>query len=65
MIRYFRLWDLLERRGMKKNDLLAVISAPTLIKLRKGRTVTTETIEKLCKFLQVQPQDIMEYIEEN
>ena len=65
-IRYFKLFDLLQRRGLKKTDLLelANISAPTLAKLSKGETVTTEIIEKICNALGCQPADIMENITE-
>ena len=63
MIRYYRLWTLLSRRNMKKTDLLEVISPPTLAKLSKGATVTTDVIDRLCKYLNVQPGDIMEYEE--
>jgi len=65
-IRYYRLFDVLQRRGLKKTDLieLARISSPTLAKLSKGETVTTEVIERICKALNVQPGDIMEYIDE-
>ena len=61
-IRYYRLFDILQRRGMKKTDLLTLagISPPTLAKLSKGETVTTEVIEKVCNALGVQPGDIME-----
>lgn len=59
-IKFYKLWDLLERRNMKKTDLLAVISSPTLAKLNKSESVTTEVISKICKFLNVQPGDIME-----
>lgn len=61
-IKYYRLFDLLQRRGLKKTDLLplAGISSPTLAKLSKGETVTTEVIEKICNALGVQPGDIME-----
>ena len=63
-IKYYRLFDLLQRRGLKKTDLLTLagISAPTLAKLSKGATVTTEVIEKICDALSVQPGDIMEYV---
>ena len=63
-IRYYRLFDLLARRGMKKTDLLHVagISSPTLAKLSKGEVVTTEIIMKICASLHCQPEDIMEYI---
>ena len=62
-IRYYKLFDLLARKGMKKTDLLTnkVISSPTLAKLSKGETVTTEVISNICKFLECQPGDIMEY----
>ena len=61
-IRYYKLFDVLQRRGKKKTDLLdlAGISAPTLAKLSKGETVTTEVIDKICAALDVQPGDIME-----
>jgi len=65
-IRYYKLFDLLQRRGLKKTDLLelAKISSPTLAKLSKGDTVTTEVIEKICNALDCQPADIMENIKE-
>ena len=61
-IKYYKLFDILQRRGMKKTDLLtkAKISSPTLAKLSKGETVTTEVIGKICVALNVKPGDIME-----
>lgn len=61
-IRYYKLFDMLNRRGMKKTDLLTIahISSPTLAKLAKGDTVTTEVIERICNALNCQPGDIME-----
>lgn len=63
-IRYYKLFDLLARRDLKKTDLmpLAGISSPTLAKLSKGETVTTEIIERVCNALEVQPGDIMEVV---
>lgn len=62
MIRYYRLFDLLARRDMKKTDLLSVISAPTLAKLSKGANIQTDNIDKICLFLGCQPEDIMEVL---
>lgn len=64
-IKYYKLFDLLQRREMKKTDLLTIanISSPTLAKLTKGETVTTEVIEKICNALNVQPGDIMEIVD--
>lgn len=62
MIKYYKLFDLLNRRGMKKTDLLEVVSSKTIAKLAKGETVYTDTIVKICEYLLCQPSDIMEYI---
>lgn len=62
MIKYFKLFDLLNRKGMKKTDLLKVISSPTLAKLSKGETIKTDIIDKICLYLKCQPGDIMECI---
>ena len=66
-IRFFKLFDLLQRRGIKKTELasMAGISAPTLAKLTKGQVVTTEVIQKICVALEVQPGDIMELVEDD
>ena len=61
MMKYYKLFDLLTRRGMKKTDLLNVISAPTLAKLSKGESVTTDVLCKVCDFLGCQPGEIMDY----
>lgn len=62
MITYNKLWKLMEAKGMKKTDLLEVVSSVTLAKISKNNNVNTETIEKICGFLKCQPGDIMEYI---
>ena len=46
-IKYYKLFDLLNRREMKKTDLLKIVSAPTLAKLSKGKTITTEVISNI------------------
>lgn len=61
-LKYYKLFDFLNRNNMRKTDLLEVVSSPTLAKLSKGETVTTEVISKICQFLNCQPGDIMEYI---
>ncbi len=63
-MKYYKLFDLLARKGMKKTDLIRnkIISSPTLAKLSKGETVTTEILGNICEALNCQPGDIMEYI---
>lgn len=56
--------DNLKSRGfttyrIRKEKLL---SESTLQKLREDKPITTETIAILCKLLDCQPGDIMEYI---
>lgn len=62
-IKYFKLYDMLARRGMKKTDLISEVglSSSTVAKLSKGDTVTTDTIDRICERLGVQPGDIMEH----
>lgn len=64
MIRYNKLFALLAIKGMKKTDLLQIISSPTLAKLTKGETIKTDIIDKICEFLKCQPGEIMEHIQE-
>ncbi|MBQ8813453.1 MAG: helix-turn-helix transcriptional regulator [Lachnospiraceae bacterium] len=59
-IRYYKLFDLLNRRGMKKSDLRSILSPKTVAKLSKGEYISGEAIEKICVFLGCQPGDIME-----
>lgn len=62
MIVYYKLWDYLRRHGRKKTSLLYCISSPTLAKLGKNQVVTTDTIDKICTYLDVDPGDIMEFM---
>ena len=61
-IKYYKLFDLLNRKGMKKTDLRQVLSTATIAKLSKGEYISGEAIEKICVFLHCQPGDIMEVI---
>jgi DNA-binding Xre family transcriptional regulator len=47
-IKYYKLFDLLNRKGMKKTDLLDILYSPTLAKLAKGESVTTDILCKIC-----------------
>ena len=62
-MKYYKLFDLLARKDIKKTDLLnnKIISSPTLAKLSKGETVTTEILCNICEALNCQPGEIMEY----
>ena len=69
MIVYKKFWDLCKEKGistyyLRKNG----VGSPTITKLQNdGSVIDTVTIGKLCRLLDCQPGDIMEYVpsEEN
>lgn len=63
MIVYYKLGKILKERGMIWKDLCeAGISTNMPQKFSQNKTVTTETIDKVCAYLKIQPGDIMEWI---
>ena len=63
-IYYYKLFDLIARRNIKKGELcqLANISKVTMSKLVKNQVIQTDTVNKICTALECQPGDIMEWI---
>lgn len=63
-IYYYKLFDLLNRRNLKKGDLmeLAHIANKTVSKLASNRVVQTDVLDRVCAALECQPGDIMEWI---
>lgn len=65
MIVYYKLKKILEERGMSWQDLEnAGISKNMPYKFSQNKGVNTDTIDKVCRYLHVQPGDIMESIDE-
>ena len=66
MVSYKKLWKLLIDRDLKKKDLqtLAGISNYTVSKLNRGDNVTTDVLGKICKALNCNVDDIMEFVDE-
>jgi len=65
-IKYDKLFELLKSRNLTMYTLRKdkVIGTETLEKMRKGiGHVDTRSIEKLCEYLNCQPNDIMEYVQ--
>lgn len=64
-VTYTKLWHLLLDKGMRKKDLqqAAELTNHTMLKLRKDQNITTETIGKICKALNCDMNDIMEFVE--
>ena len=63
-ISYRLLFNLMKDKGIKKIDLRQKykINPKTVDSLVNNRSVTVETIMLLCKILDCQPGDIMEYV---
>lgn len=66
MISYNKLWKLLIDKNLNKKELinLSEISTSTMAKITKCKNVTTDFLCKICKVLNCNFKDIMEYIPE-
>ncbi|KGM27808.1 transcriptional regulator [Photorhabdus luminescens] len=63
-----RLDVILAKRKVKSKELAAVIGITeqnlSLLKNGKIKGIRIETLERICKYLQCQPGDILEYMED-
>ncbi|AWK43255.1 helix-turn-helix domain-containing protein [Photorhabdus laumondii subsp. laumondii] len=63
-----RLDVILAKRKVKSKELAAIIGITeqnlSLLKNGKIKGIRIETLEKICKHLQCQPGDILEYVED-
>ena len=64
MIVYYKLDALLKERKITKTQLTkdTGISTNIVSKISKNEGFKTETIDRLCEYLKVQPSEIMEWI---
>lgn len=63
MVSYNKLWKLLIDKNLNKKELIGLsgISTSSMAKLTKGQNVTTDVLVKICKALNCDFADIMEY----
>ena len=64
MISYAPLWETMERRGATTYtlQLKGGISSSTIRRMKAGESVSTNTLEALCKLLDCSLADIVEYL---
>ncbi len=64
MIVYYRLDTLLSERKITKTKLCkdTGISTNVVSKISKNEVLKTDTLNRICEYLQVQPGEIMEWI---
>ena len=59
---------MLVRRGMKSKELAEIIGITTanlsILKSGKAKAIRFSTLEAICKALDCQPSDILEYVED-
>ena len=66
MIVYYKLANILKERNMQWKDLCeSGISVNMPARFSQNKNISSETLDKVCKFLKVQPGDIMEYVDED
>ena len=60
---------MLAKRGMRSNELAEIIGITTanlsILKTGKAKAIRFSTLEAICKALDCQPSDLLEYVEES
>lgn len=66
-ISYKKLLTLCEKKGINSYKIKKdnIIGQASWRKIQEGGHIDTRTIDKLCKYLNCQPGDILEYIDED
>ena len=66
MIVYDRLWNTMKQKGVSQYKLIKEYGFSTgqLDRLRKNENINAFTLDKLCKILDCDLSDIMEYIKD-
>ena len=66
MISYEPLWRTMKEKGFTTYTLIYKqgFSAYTVTNLKRNKSITMNTMEKLCRVLQCTPNDIVEFTQE-
>ena len=66
LISYEPLWRTMKERGINRYILTYKmgISSYTITNLKRNKSITMNTMEKLCKILDCTPNDIVEFIDD-
>ena len=66
MIRYDPLWETMKRQGATTYTLQVKggISSSTIRRLKAGESVSTNTLDALCRLLHCQVTDVLTYIDD-
>ncbi len=66
MFSYNKLWKILIDKQMMRKDLMAMtsITSTTMAKMGKGLPVSMEVLGRICKALDVNVGDIVDYVKD-
>ena len=66
MISYEPLWQTMKDRGITTYTLIYKLgfSAYTVTNLRRNKSITMHTLEKLCSALNCTPNDVVKFVED-
>lgn len=64
MITYDKLWDTLDKLGVKKQDLVDELgfSKGMIDNLNHNRSITMTTLDDICRKLKIEPIDVLTYV---
>lgn len=63
-VNYKSLFKLLIDKDLKSNQLVkdGVLSRSTMLKINKGEYISLEVLEKICKYLNCNISDVLEFV---
>lgn len=66
MISYRPLWETMKKKRVTTYTLIYKLgfSAYTVTNLRRNKSITMNTLEKLCSVLDCKPNDVVEFVED-
>lgn len=66
MVSYDPLWKTMKAKGITTYTLIYKLgfSAYTITNLRRNKSITMNTLEKLCAALDCTPNDIVKFVED-
>lgn len=65
-VSYVKLWKLLLEMGIKRTELISIagISSNIVAKMGRNEYVAMESLEKVCRALQCDVSDVVEFVTE-
>ena len=62
MISFAPLWETLIIKQKRKGDLYEILTSRTVAKLSKNETVSSDTIDKICEYLDCDLEDVCRHV---